>query len=275
MYYITNVIFTINDQKMLSEHVDFQRKLGVEHFILFDGTDRPPFPEDVFRGQNDVEIIHTGPLDKNYNSNMLYNDAARYLENKSYWVLYNDTDEVLVPNKTNDVRVMMQDYEKFSQVGFHWMTFGSNNLQKEPVNTSFESFTKRCKNDHGLNSAVKSIVRPKDVLEFKCTHFAYLKPGCSYVNERKILIKTDLKKIDPGIVNYPVTQDIGYNVHYRFRSKEHFNTIRAENSKGKPRMYDGSETYGEGDFPYWRDDKICNQIEDFRVRDLYLKVSRP
>ena len=269
--YLSNVIITMNDQKMLIEHIDFSRKLGVEHFLIYDGTTFAPYPEDIFKGQNDIEVILCGEIDNNNNNaNSMYNEAAKYLENKSRWILYSDTDEILIPVKTDDVRVMLQDYEQFSQIGFNWSLFGSNNLLKEPEETAFEAFTRRCKSNNVLNIPVKCVVCPKDIVS-NTPHFAYLKPNCHYVNENKIPLKTDINNICVGSGNTQITHNTGYIAHYRFRSKEYFNTIRAAQNAKNRRHYDNTPT-NEGDFARWRDDVICNEIEDFKVRDLYRKL---
>ena len=273
MFYLSNVIWTMNDQKMLIEHIDFSRKLGVEHFLIYDGTNFSPYPEDIFKGQNDIEIISTGNTDFIYNLNSVYREAAKYLENKSRWVLYSDTDEMLIPNKTDDVRVMLQDYEQFSQIGFNWLTFGSSNLKKEPIETAFEAFTRVCENDWGFNSNVKPVVCPKDIVS--CSpHFMYLKPGCIYVNEHKQQIITDPNNITPGSTNIPVTHDIGYIAHYRFRSEEHFNTVREAIHKSNPLRFYDNKPKDKWDFAHWENDVLCNKIEYLKVKDLYLKLSK-
>ena len=47
--------------------------------------------------------------------------------------------------KTNDIKVMLQDYEAYGSLGLNWHSFGSNNREIEPESniSTYEAYTKR------------------------------------------------------------------------------------------------------------------------------------
>ena len=251
----------MNDPKMLYEHVEFHRLLGVEHFLIYDGTNAPPYPRDMFIGQNDVEIIECGKVDNNCNMYSCFFDASRYLENKTRWIIYNDTDEILVPVKTTDIKVMLQDYESFQQVSFNWLLFGSNKLEREPDNKSiFEIYTKRARDRDCENKNVKSISDPKNIVSITCSHYCNMKTDkVQQVNEHKEPIS--------GIFNHRISHDIGYVAHYRYRARDCFEKIRNPRTT-RP---DDNKPFDAGHCGVWS--KRYNDVEEFRVRDLYIKLT--
>jgi len=269
MHYLTNVIFTANDNKMLKEHVELERALGVESFLIFDGTNFPPYPRDIFRGQNDVEIVET-KLDTNHTMHTHFTEAAIYLEDNTRWIIYNDTDEILIPNRTNDLREMMEFYEDCSQVCFCWLVFGSSFHEKEPIIPTFDAYTRRAPNDNWINGSIKSVSNPKEIISVSCSHFANMKEGCiQQVNEYKEPISGLFSNRDPisGVFNDRATHDIGWIAHYRERSREHYETVRGT----RKIRCDDNTPFPEGKYPaQWNNNN--NEIVDFRVRDLYRKL---
>jgi hypothetical protein len=264
MYYLSNVIFTQNDAKILNEHIALHRSLGVEYFIVYDETTYPPYPRDVLKGQNDVLIIDT-KLDDAHNAHRHYEEAAKYLTGKSYWVIYNDTDEMLIPVKTNDLRDMMEYYEDCAQVGFCWLTFGSNFLEKEPECSVFEAFTKRSDFSARINGGYKVVVKPEEVVSTINSHSFVIKTNPQKVNENKEIITNDCI-ISPGIHN------IGFTAHYRARSREYFEKVRRPRMQRILRADDNKPLLNfRGSYPEsWSVED--NDIEDLRVRNLYLRL---
>lgn len=190
--------------------------LGVEFFLFFDrSTEGTPLIE-VFKNHNDVKVIHfpEGPDGVHANA---WKEGVRYYQGKSKWVQFVDIDQVVVPMKTNDIKVMLQDYENCGSLGLNWQTFGSNSKLEEPINqSSYEVYTKRAISLAGINNHIQSIVQVDKavVQKWHDPHHPILQSQYKQVNENKIPFT--------GPFNMPPTQNVGFIAHYYTRSQSYW-----------------------------------------------------
>jgi hypothetical protein len=84
------------------------------------------------------------------------------------WMLYLDADEFLVLNNYNTVHELIDTYKNVNQIGFNWIMFGSNNLDKEPNGMILENYI-LCANT--MQSQMKTFVKPKSILACNNPHF--------------------------------------------------------------------------------------------------------
>jgi hypothetical protein len=260
MHYLTNLIFCCNEGSFIKDHIDIHRALGVEHFVIYDRSYIPPYPRDIFSGVSDVEVL-TYPTDKYHLISHCYRDGMIYLQGKTKWCAVNDVDEVFCPTKVDDLRVMLQEYERYSAVSFNWKMFGSSWHEKEPNQCPYLSFTKRANNNFNPNQHVKSIVQVSDVSigkRWRSSHHPPLEAPRFQVNEKF------------RYINGPFNEDVSYDVcavyHYFTRSREAWaqKTDRINADTG------GAPAYTEQQFDDYN--RECNEIDDFRVRDLWNKL---
>lgn len=84
--------------------------------------------------------------------------------------MFTDSDEFLFGTKNDDLRCILQDYERHSGLAAHWHMFGANNHVIRPPLPSIKHFTQRIPDDRYVLRGVKSIVKPSEVREILSPH---------------------------------------------------------------------------------------------------------
>src|SRR5574338_834150 len=143
MYYLSSCSIVKNEDNYIDDFVTIHKGLGVEFFLFFDRSDNPL--SERFRGRDDIKVIHFPEPNRHHYAWM---EGVKYFQGKSRWVQFIDIDQVTVPMKTNDIKVMLQDYEAYASLGLNWHSFGSNGRETEPELglSTYEAYTKRSVN---------------------------------------------------------------------------------------------------------------------------------
>lgn len=263
MHYLASCSIVKNEYPYIFEFIRIHRALGVEHFLFFDRSDDPL--QNHLKNEKDITVVHFPEPNRHAAA---WAEGTKLLMDKARWVQFIDIDQVLFPTKTNDIKVLLQEYEKCKIVGFNWHTFGSNALEEEPKDSStYEVYTKRAHGNNlpknSINDHIQTVANPKAIHPVAWPdphHPIYKKPHVQY-NEQKKIIPFN------SPFNRPASQDNAFIAHYYTRSRQYFqhklNKMRADTgtSGGTMSDFDHHQTY-------------LNEVEDNRIKEYWEKYCK-
>lgn len=170
-----------NEKPYLKEWLEYHLLQGVEHFYLCDNGSTDETKE-YLAPYIDKGIITYIDMPGTNKQLVCYDKIVKGYKAQTKWLAFIDIDEYMVPIKAKNMRDFLKEFEDVSEVSLHWMNYGDSGAISRPNGLVTEFFTQ-----HGqkLNHTVKSIVRPKDVIDFSSfgsNH--YVKVNGPSVNEQ-------------------------------------------------------------------------------------------
>lgn len=200
-----------NEKPYLKEWIEYHRLQGVEHFYLCD-NDSTDQTEEYLQPYIKREIITYIPMPGKNRQLDCYEKIISNYKAETKWLAIIDLDEFLVPIKAKNMPDFLKEFEDVSEVSLHWMNYGDNGAIKRSNGLVTEFFT-----SHGrfLNHTVKSIVRPKEVIDFKS-------PGANhYVHVRGKSVNENHDPVNFMLGFYPSAKKARIN-HYIVKSYAEF-----------------------------------------------------
>lgn len=162
-YYLSVAAIMKNEKPYLKEWLEYHLLQGVEHFYLCDNESTDGTKEYLNSYINNNTITYI-PLPGKNQQLACYEKIIAEYKDQTEWLAIIDLDEYLVPLKAKNMRQFLKEFDDVSEVSLHWMNYGDNEAISRKDGLVTEFFT-----SHGrfLNHTVKSIVKPKDVIDFK------------------------------------------------------------------------------------------------------------
>lgn len=257
-YYLSLCAIIKDENAYLEEWIQYHRKIGVEHFFIYDNDSQIPVAKTLSElGLKQYVTLKT--IHGKSKQVKAYQHCLRVHGSKSKWIGFIDIDEFIVPKSTKGrMDLFLKDYENYGGLGLSWYIFGSNGHQYRTSKPQIESFTFRSKPDFLPNSHIKSIVQPKFVKSAYNAHaFHYIKDKYC-VNESLIPIQ--------GAFTPHSSETIQLN-HYYCRSFEEFQ------DKLQRGMADTKKQRKIEQFHYH--DGESNQVEDRIIIDISRNLTTP
>lgn len=254
MRYLTVGSVVKHEESYLQDFVDFHRKVGVEHFVFLDREyDALSL---LFRDQADVEVIHFPEVPGN-NHTGAWAQLIAMQTGETEWLACIDADQVLVPQQEQDVKVILDRYLDFAAVQPNWHTFGDSDHTIRDPGSLYERFLMRAESDDPISSHTQFICRPDRALPIPATdpHHCRLADG-------EIAVNTDKREVQ-GAFSRPNRHDVLWIAHYLTKSREEW---MIKNAKGRADVLGAKMPMHF----YEEHNAICNQVEELRVRDLWL-----
>lgn len=257
MHYLSSCSIVKNEDDYIDDFVKIHKALGVEFFLFFDRSENPL--SERFKGRSDIEVIHYPEPNRHAHA---WRDGVQYFQGKSKWVQFIDIDQVTVPMKTDDIKIMLQDYEQQEALCLNWHSFGSGGRETEPPPgmSTYEAYTWRAEAMTPINNHVQSIVQVEHAALghiWHDPHHPLMQSGRYQYNERKQQFN--------GPWNIPPSQDVGFIAHYYTRSREYWAKkcakLRADTGTvgGLPMEFDHHQSY-------------MNAVEDLTVKNIWEKI---
>lgn len=258
MYYLSSCSIVKNEDNYIDDFVTIHKHLGVEFFLFFDRSNNPL--SERYKGRTDIQVIHYPEPNRHAQA---WRDGVQYFKGKSRWVQFIDIDQVTVPKKTNDIKVMLQPFERAASLGLNWHTFGGNSQLNEPPSgvSTYEAYTKRANNTEPINNHIQSIVQVEEVRHtvWANPHFPPLRGGAHQCNEKGATFN--------GPFNIPPSQEVGFIAHYYTRSKEYW-----QNKLNKLRADTGTPFGTLQDWDNYQN--ILNVVDDETVKKIWLNCKK-
>ena len=254
MFYLSSCSICKDEDSYIDDFIKIHKYLGVEFFLFFDRSKNPLSKR--FSGRSDIKVIDFPEPNRHADA---WREGIKYFTGKSKWVQFIDIDQVTVPVKFDDLRSILLPYEQFASLGLNWHSFGSNNREIEPTESTYEAYTKRAVFNAKINNHIQSIVQPNKVVpvKWKDPHHPPLQSNSFQVNERWQTFK--------GPFNIPPSQEVGFIAHYYTRSKEYWAKKIA-----KQRADTGGSVGTMSDFDYHQ--SYMNIEDEFRVQEIWKKI---
>lgn len=256
MYYLSSCSIVKNEDNYIDDFVKIHKALGVEFFLFFDRSDNPLSQR--YAGRSDIQVIHYPEPNRHAHA---WRDGVQFFKGKSKWVQFIDIDQVAVPMQTNDLKVMLQDYEQFASLGLNWHSFGAGGREIEPEDnlSTYEAYTKRAEALTPINNHIQSILQPDraQIQVWHDPHHPIVNPGEFQVNERKEQFS--------GPWNIPPSQNVGFIAHYYTRSRAYW-------AKKCAKLRADTGTAGSLPAEFDHHQSYMNTVEDLTVKNIWDKI---
>ncbi len=249
-------------EEYIREWIEYHHKIGFEYVIIYDNESTIPI-SNLKIDYNYLNVVNITGYPAQYSAYGHCIDICKQ-NNITNWLAFLDADEFFVPKKTNDMHLLLKDYEDFAALSVNWAVFGSNDYVKRPLNGTIKNYIMRMNELEQSNSSynwcklVKSITKPKYIMGIISPH--------QFVYKEKYAIGENF-----DIVNGSFREPPSYNIiqcnHYWTRSKEDLE------EKVKKRRSDTGEIrkgWNKEEFDKGLDniDSWCI-IEDKRILDIW------
>lgn len=257
MYYLSSCSIVKNEDDYIDDFVKIHKALGVEFFLFYDRSDNPL--SERFKNRSDIQVIHYPEPNRHAHA---WRDGVQFFKGKSKWVQFIDIDQVTVPVKTHDIKIMLQDYEAHSSLGLNWHSFGANGLEVEPAKgvSTYEAYTKRAEALTPINNHIQSIIHiEKDPIQYRTwddPHHPPMNPGHVQINEKKVVFN--------GPWNIPPSQDVGFIAHYYTRSRAYW-------ARKCAKLRADTGTVGSTPAEFDHHQSYMNSVDDFTVKNIWDK----
>ena len=182
MKYLGLCAIVKDEDPFLEEWICHHALLGVEAFIIYDNGSAYPVRRRLRSFIND-SFLTVVDMRGRAQQMIAYNHCLRTFGSDFRWLGFLDLDEYAVPKRTNDLRVLLQDYEYAAALGLNWQCFGTNGHRARPRGTQLENYVLALDSAH-WQKHVKSFVWPQGVAGIWSPHFAVPFTGGHTVNER-------------------------------------------------------------------------------------------
>ncbi len=162
-----------DEAEWMKEWIEFHKLAGVEHFYLYNNAGKDNYLEVLapYIQSGEVELFDY-PKEEFHNQDHIYllNHALEYSRGKTKWIALIDSDEYLVPMRTNDIKDELALLEDFGGIQVRWVTYGTSNVWTlKPGELLIEKLVYRAPLENALNKYYKSIVQP-DLTRFMKNH---------------------------------------------------------------------------------------------------------
>ena len=199
-----------NEAYYLREWIEFHRRIGIEHFYLYNNNSTDdfrdviaPYVEQKLVTLHDWSEVPASP-GADLHCITRYRDEAR-------WIAFLDADEFLLPVGKTSLTELLRKFEDFPALAVNWIYFGSNGHLKRPHGGVLENYTKR---SAVPNRHVKSIVNPRKVIKYGNSHYWFYSRAALPVNTQVTPVY--------GSFSEPAVADVLRINHYYSKSREEF-----------------------------------------------------
>jgi len=261
-HYLGLVAIFRGEDEYLLEWIEFNRMMGIDHFILYDnGLEKNskvllkpyiekeiithiPFPD--IPGLRDGRHANTLSIQQ-----LAYADFIIRFRHNFKYILQLDIDEFLFPKKHSTIKKYLQtfDDDELGRLEINWTNFGNSGHIKKPSGLVIENFIKSSKKI--VPHTVKSISNTR-----------YLSRKFVYTNVHRFSHRLSFKDIFtkiffgyPIIIRGKIANDLFQLNHYITKSKEEYLRKLKINKRG---YMVGKETIEN----FIKLNSYCNQIED-------------
>jgi len=212
-YYVCICCIIKDENGYLEEWISYHRKIGVEHFYVYDNGSSIPIA-DTIESLGLPSFVTVNTIKGKAKQVKAYGDCIKRYGKASQWIGFIDVDEFIVPKTAHgDLPAFLKDYEEYGGLGVNWLIFGAAGHRKKTNRPQLESFTLRSEESFHVNRHIKSIVQPRFVKSSSNAHSFTYKEGKFCVNE-------NFERIDASVYDNSVKK-IQLN-HYFCRSVEEF-----------------------------------------------------
>lgn len=172
----------------LKEWIDYHRKLGVDHFILYNNSSTDDWEKVLHKyiKKGVVEVVDWPNLWPDlffgyHCQPYAYKDCISKMLGKTEWLAIIDTDEFIIPMQDKNLKKCLKNhYSIASAIFVNWLQFGTSGIHLPEGYPILPYLTKCSDRSHEWNKIGKTIIRPEAFHDMGDPHFCILKPGFEY-----------------------------------------------------------------------------------------------
>ena len=261
--YFLSLCAIIKNEIHIIEWINYYRKIGVEHFFIYDNESDIPLSETL----NDYKSICTIKKIKGKDKQLIcYKECVKEYGKLSEWIAFIDGDEYILPIEDNNLTDFLLKRMHLQAVGINWILYGTSFHNEKPNGSVIENFTY---NEGIQNMHIKTILKPKYFID--CPN-----------NPHHMIMENPKLYQDP--TGFPITGPFNHNQsisiirinHYCVYSAEEFNNkIKRGKALGSNVTGNLSVLVGHYYIHTPLDDNdihtMCNQFHDTLIIDKYCK----
>lgn len=182
MFYLTACLIFKDAAPYLDEWIRFHRRVGVEHFYLYDNDSEDDY-EAVLGGFVKEGIITLYKWPGVAQHDPVIQHCLDQHKRLSRWIAFLDDDEFLFPAEQDDLRQVLRKYEHYAGLAVSWLLFGSNGHRTRPRGLVIENYSRRA---NWIDPHVKCVVDPSRVISPAVSaHAFHCIKGQTVVDEEK------------------------------------------------------------------------------------------
>lgn len=167
-----------NEAPYMKEWIDYHRKVGVEHFWLYNNESNDNYLEILqpYIDEGIVELTQWPTSKKGWSDTQFTanTDGVNKAKIISKWLAIIDIDEFIVPKSAETIpEILETKFSKYGGVCVNWQCFGTSNIEQCPDNLMLPYLTMKMKWDGTRNRIFKSIVQPiyvKTAFTHRCAY---------------------------------------------------------------------------------------------------------
>lgn len=199
-YYLSICCIVKDENDYLAEWLDYHRKIGAEHFYIYDNGSKIPVREAIHALGYDAFVTVTSMPGQNMHVKA-YQHCIDNFGYGSRWIGFIDMDEFIVPkNEGASLPEFLEKYKDYGGLAVSWLIFGSNNHIQKPAGSQLKNFTRRSEVSFLPNRHIKSIVQPRHVQSAYKSHCFKFKPGFACVNEHFVPVEEALADVSVDMI---------------------------------------------------------------------------
>jgi Glycosyl transferase family 2 len=231
-----------NEKPYILEWLAHHRLLGVERFFVAD-NDSNDGTSELLRSLADCGFLsfHRFPSPAGATPQLpAYRMLLREHGHEVDWMAFIDADEFIWPMGEERslpafLDAMARRHPDMGALVLNWASFGSGGQLHHMPGLVVERFTWHAEPEHFIHSPIKTVLRPRDFVDFSCCHNALLKPGRLHLHTNG-----EPRQPDPDYADIPQKRFIrsartcweGFRVnHYVVKSYQEFD--QRKRTKGR------------------------------------------
>jgi hypothetical protein len=218
---IAACVMTRNEERDIVEWCLYHAWLGFDAIVVFENksNDRTREMLDSLKKTIDIRIFTWDQYDYIPGHFLAFEKCATDFRDEFDWIAMIDHDEFFVPIAHSGPKEYLQSMDAHAAVAINWVIYGSSGHVDYPNGLVTESFVHRAPFDLSGNRHVKSIIRPKEMVGCRSSHFMDMKEGLQIVNSKG----EPFEWVKPGKAKEVVgTEDTVRLHHYFVRSRAHW-----------------------------------------------------
>lgn len=177
-----------NEARYMKEWIEYHKIVGAQHFYLYNNDSQDNYLKVLqpYIDDGSLELIDWHVPDfQNSGQQCAYLDIINKTKESVKWLAIIDLDEYLVPKSHDTIPAWLADYERegIGGIGVNWQMFGTSFVPEIGKNQLLtEKLTLKAFETHSENIHIKSIVRPKYVVEPPHIHHFDYQEGYVQIN---------------------------------------------------------------------------------------------
>lgn len=210
-------IMVKNEQESILEWIVYHKVLGFDEIILVDHSsdDRTVDMAQLASLVVPVSVINEQRLPPRLQERVYLEVCDRFKETFE-WIAFLDADEFLVSSDSAKLADLLSINEANDAIAVPWLFYGSSGWDRRHPGLVTEVYNNRSEFSFDPNELVKSIVRPKSVIDCPNSHCFLVKGSYGLPDGSQPAWKS------PGrLHHFPSTSNWRVN-HYYTRSREHW-----------------------------------------------------